>query len=62
MLERLKLCIFIQKLNFKHSVKVNKIDFENIKVIFENVRINGFRKFISIFIRPLFSYHLKKTA
>ena len=40
---------------------MKKIDFENFKVIFENVRINGIRKFLSVFIRPLFSYNLKKA-
>ena len=41
---------------------MKKIDFENFKVIFGNVRINGFQKFLSVLIRPLFSYNLKKTA
>ena len=39
---------------------MKKIDFENFKVIFDNVRINGFRQFLSALIRPLFSYNLKK--
>ena len=41
---------------------MKKIDFENFKVIFDNVKINGFRKFLSAFIQPLFSYNLKKPA
>ena len=39
---------------------MKKIDFENFKVIIDNVRINRFRKFLSTLIRPLFSYNLKK--
>ena len=35
-LEGLKRCIFIKKLNFYHFVKVKKIDFENFKVIFDH--------------------------
>jgi hypothetical protein len=50
------------KIKFLTFVKVKKIDFENFKVIFDNVKISGFRKFLSTFIRPLFSYNLKKTA
>ena len=41
---------------------MKKIDFENFQVIFNNVRINGFRQFLSTLIRPLFSYNLKKAA
>jgi len=52
---------FATKITFRFvSVKVEKIDFESFKVIFDNVRISGIRKFLSILIRPLFSYNLKK--
>ena len=40
-----KALYFHIKINFLTFVKVKKIDFENFKVIFDNVRINGFRQF-----------------
>ena len=55
-----KALYFHTKIIFLAFFKMKKIDFENFKVIFDNVRINGFLKFLSTLIRSLFNYNLKK--